>query len=133
MRGSWLLLCLLAACGPNEVRVTMNPDNNSGQAGFAVLTQTGAKKLRVVVETSAPDLATDQRAHIHEGTCGEIGPIRAGLSDLKALPEKPGRFGSTTDVEGLDLEELSTGEWAINVHDPRDNAVYTSCGEIRVK
>jgi hypothetical protein len=133
MPRTWLLLPLLAACGPNEVRVTMNPDNNSGQSGFAVLTQAGPKKLVVVIETSAPDFSSEQRAHIHVGTCGEIGEIRAGLTNLKELADKPGRFGSTTTVESLGLDDLSTGEWAINVHDARDNAVYTSCGEIKVK
>lgn len=130
---SVVVVCALAACGPRDVRVTMNPDNNSGQSGFAVLTETGPKKLRVVVETSAPDFSMEQKAHIHRGTCGEIGEIRAGLLNLKPLEGKPGRYGSTTNIDGLDLDELSVGDWAINVHDARDNALYTSCGEIRVK
>ena len=137
-------LCLLAAlattaCGPRELRVTMKSDNNSGQTGFAVVTDQGAKGITVVVETSAPENVGPQYAHIHSGNCGEVGPIRANLLKLEALTaaDKVGRAGSTS-AEVLLLNEtklmtfamVSTGEWIINVHDERDFQVYVSCGEI---
>ena len=72
LRLSCLLLVVTSAsaCGPRELKVTMNSDNNSGQTGFAVLTDRGGKKMTVTVETSAPDYVdAPQNAHIHEGNC----------------------------------------------------------------
>lgn len=128
---SGLSLLALCGCGPRELVVTMKADNNSGQTGFATITEIGAG-LRVVVETSVPDFlsSTGQVAHIHEGNCGEIGRIRAGLVNLKELPDKPGRFGSTSEVATLKFNDFKMGEWAINAHDERDNLVYVSCGQI---
>lgn len=125
------LLALLAACGPRELRVTMNGDNNSGQEGTAVLTALG-RGLTVVIETNAPRFeGAQQTAHIHPGTCGEVGPPRVDLSLLGPLEGKPGRWGSTTTVEeGFGFEDLATGEWAVNVHDARERTVWVSCGEI---
>ena len=132
-RLSCLLLVVISAsaCGPRELKVTMNSDNNSGQTGFAVLTDLGGKKMTVTVETSAPDF-TDlpQNAHIHEGNCGEVGAIHAPLTPLAPLADKPGRFGSTKTVETLGFTDLATGSWIINVHDARDGLIYVSCGEI---
>lgn len=126
-----LLVMATTACGPRELRVTMNSDNNSGQTGFAILVDRGAKGITVTVETSAPDFnEKPQNAHIHEGDCGEVGVIRAALDPLIALPSKPGRFGSITEVGGVTFPMLATGQWIINVHDARDNGVYVSCGEI---
>lgn len=126
----FLLLLVMPACGPRELRVTMNSDNNSGQTGFAVLLDRGAKGMTVTVETSSPDFEAPQNAHIHEGNCGEVGVIRAGLNKLEALPGKPGRVGSTTEVGTVTFAMLGTGEWIINAHDARDNGVYVSCGEL---
>lgn len=125
-----LFAVVLSACGPRELRVTMNADNNSGQSGFAVIEERG-NKLVVTVETSVPDFVGDrgQLAHIHEGNCGEIGMTRAGLSRLNPLEGKPGRFGSTSEVT-LSFNDFKTGEWAINAHDERDPLIYVSCGEI---
>jgi len=41
------LLMLGSAAGERELRVTMNADNNSGQSGFAVLIDRGAKGVYV--------------------------------------------------------------------------------------
>lgn len=137
MRQTALSLTLLLAatgCGPREVRVTMNADNNSGQRGFAVLKDLG-KSLTVELETSAPDFVEGtQLAHIHAGNCGEVGEILAALLGLAKTT--PGRFGSTstevrkTTGELLTFEEATSGEWLINVHDAREKSLYVSCGEI---
>lgn len=130
MRSLVLLLSVgLLACAPRELRITMNADNNSGQTGFAVLTDLGAKGMTVVVETTTPDITEPQLAHIHEGTCGEIGQIIGPLDKLKPLATKPGRFGSTTTL-ALTFEQLENGPHALNAHDARDPGVYVSCGNI---
>src|SRR3954453_8985946 len=92
------VLLLTAACGPREIRVTMNADNNSGQKGFATITDEG-KSIKVVIETSAPTKPGTQTVHIHTGNCGEVEPIYAHLLNLEPLTGKPDRVGSTsTDV-----------------------------------
>jgi hypothetical protein len=132
LRLSCLLLVVTSACGPRQLKVTMNPDNNSGQSGFAVLTDRGSKGIGVIVETSAPDFDGPQLAHIHKGNCGEVGEKIGFLDPLVSLaPGKPGRYGTTRDpLTSVTFEMLSQGEWALNVHDSRDSNIYVSCGEI---
>jgi hypothetical protein len=110
----------------------MNSDNNSGQVGFAVITDRGARGFSVLVDTIAPEFGEPQLAHIHGGSCGELDPIKAHLNPLGATGCDAGRFCSTTDVkpEAMKFSELSTGSWVINVHDARDVRLYVSCGEI---
>lgn len=144
----WLALSALAllGCGPRQLRVTMNADNHSGQTGFAVITEL-ANGVRVEVETSAPD-AAPQPAHVHHGTCGEVGDKAFGLRTATEDPARPGRFVSTTEltsanigdamVDGkpvdrkyLKVAALLETPHLINLHDPRDVGIYVSCGELR--
>jgi len=100
-RLSCLLLVVTSACGPRQLNVTMNPDNNSGQSGFAVITDRGSKGITVTVETNAPDVEGLQPAHIHMGNCGEVGQIIGSLTPpgMNSLaPSKPGRYGLTADL-----------------------------------
>lgn len=118
---------LASACGPTELKVSMKSDNNSGQVGFATIEDLG-DKIRVTIETTVPVTgASPQLAHIHEGNCGEIGIIRAGLSLLEKTGEKT--FGSTTEV-GMTFKVLKEGDFNINAHDSSDISIYVSCGEI---
>jgi len=123
------LAVLLCACGPQELRVDMKSDNNSGQTGFAVMTLKSDKKFDLHIETTVPiDSTGTQRAHIHTGTCGEVGPIVVGLTFLNALPE--GKWGSDSSDLPLDNLELDKGGYLVNVHDSTDPSLYVSCGEI---
>lgn len=130
------LMLVATGCGPKVLKVTMNADNNSGQKGFAEITELGAKGVSVTIETNAPDFRADdpameqQKAHIHKGNCGEVGEKVGFLQPLHALADKPNRFGTTTDVEKPTFAMLGKGEWIINVHDARDDQIYVSCGEI---
>src|SRR4051812_8273532 len=92
--GLCFVLLMAAGCGPRELHVTMNPDNNSGQRGFAVITDEG-NSITVVVETNAPDVPGEQQVHIHKGNCGEIEGIYAPLLSLVPLKD-PSRVGSTS-------------------------------------
>jgi hypothetical protein len=124
-----LLLALLAGCGPRAVRVVMNAENNSGQSGVAVLTALGSAKTQVDLDVAASNDTRPQPAHIHEGRCGEIGAVKAGLTSLAPDPKKEGRFTSSTQV-AVGLDELTAGTFAINAHDVRDFSLYVSCGQI---
>lgn len=125
-----LTLLVLAACGPQSVRVVMNAENNSGQSGLATLTALSAARTRVDLEIGPSNDPRAQAAHVHEGRCGQIGPVKAGLTELGADAKKGGRFTSSTEI-AVGLAELQRGEFAINVHDARDFSLYVSCGEIQ--
>lgn len=125
-----LALVGLAACGPRVERVVMNAENNSGQSGIAVLTALSASRTRVEIDIGPSNDSRPQAAHVHEGLCGQIGPIKAGLKDVAPNAAKGGRFTSTSDIE-VGLDALFKGEFAVNVHDARDFSLYTSCGQLK--
>lgn len=124
-----LLVLTASACGPQPLRVVMNAENNSGQSGFAVLTALSASKTRVEIDVAASNDSRPQPAHVHEGRCGEIGAIKAGLTNLAPDAKKPGRFTSTTEID-VGLDTLEKGTFAINAHDVRDFSLYITCGQI---
>ena len=124
------LATLLCACGPQELRVDMKSDNNSGQTGFAIVTLKGQGKFDVHIETTTPiDGTGKQKAHIHTGTCGEVGPIVVGLTLLSQTAD--GGWGSdSTDLPLTALPNFDEGGYLINVHDSTESSLYVSCGEI---
>ena len=126
-----LALGLTAGCGGDDgdeagggdaVTVELAAQNDSGESGTATLTPEG-DQTRVVLELSNP---TDpsQPAHIHPGTCANLDPAPA-----YPLPNvEDGRSEATVDVA---LEELTDGEFAVNVHKSNEEAsVYVACGDI---
>ncbi len=130
IRGLPVLLVLVAsACGPQPFRVVMNAENNSGQSGFAVLTALSASKTRVEIDVAASNDSRPQPAHVHEGRCGEIGTIKAGLANLAPDAKRPDRFTSTTEID-LGLDAMLKGTFAINAHDVRDFSLYITCGQV---
>lgn len=126
---SALLVVFASACGPQSVRIVMNAENNSGQSGFAVLTALSGSKTRVEIDVSASNDSRPQPAHVHDGRCGEIGAVKAGLANLAPDAKKPGRFTSTTEID-LGFEVLQQGTYAINAHDVRDFSLYITCGQV---
>ncbi len=128
--GTVALGLLLVSCGPRAVKVSMNPDNNSGQSGSALVTDLGGTSVRVQVSIKKSDVPEAEAAHIHTGRCGMVGPISAGLTPLSLDPGDATLFSSDTTVK-FDFAELIAGPFAINVHDSRDLGLYVSCGDIR--
>lgn len=125
-----LLVVLASACGPQSLRIVMNAENNSGQSGFAVLTPLSSSMTRVEIDVAASNDSRPQPAHVHDGRCGEIGGVKAGLASLAPDAQKPGRFTSTTEIDvGLDV--MLKGTFAINAHDVRDFSLYIACGQIQ--
>jgi hypothetical protein len=119
----------LAACGgddeeagDDEVTVELAEIGGSGQTGTATLTAEG-DMTNVVVSVDSP-VSDSQPAHIHEGTCDDLDPEPAyGLPNVTA-----GSSESTVDVS---LDELASGDYAINLHMSNDDlTTYTSCGNV---
>lgn len=104
-----------------EVTVPLGELNGSGISGEARLTETAAG-THVSLMVDGP--TADNPVHIHFGTCDALGEIAAPLTNIDAS----GR--SDTDVT-LTLDELTSGEYAINAHESVANiANYVACGDI---
>lgn len=118
-------LALLAGCGGEETSsvepppgaITLAEQGDSGESGFA--TMTGS--LVVIELEGAP--STPQPAHIHAGTCAELGVPIYKLTDVTDGM-------SRTELDNVDLIEPG-GSYAINVHESYDEIdTYVACGDL---
>jgi hypothetical protein len=140
MRRAILVSVLLTACGTQKVVVPMLAENNSGQTGLATLEEQ-KDGLHVDVVVKQIDEAVSQNVHFHTGQCGEISAKRLSLkfpeeggNEIAMVPVAPQPDGGTVSaniLKGVKLADVTDGGWVINVHDPRDSSLYTSCGNIR--
>jgi Cu/Zn superoxide dismutase len=106
-----------------EVKITLNPQNNSGESGTATLTDSGDGKTKVEVQVNGQP-GGPQPMHIHKGTCAKLDPAPA-----YGLPAVTG--GKAESTVNVSLADLQKGEYAINGHkSPQEASVYVFCGEI---
>jgi hypothetical protein len=111
-----------ASAATSTLTVTMNAQNASGETGTATLTQVGADVKVVIALKGAP--ATPQPAHIHTGTCANLGGVAYPLSNVV-------NGASTSTVKDVTIDKLLGASYAINVHESAANlAHYVSCGNI---
>ena len=117
------LLLAPTAGSAAEVKVTLNPQNNSGESGSATLTDSGDGKTKVSVQVNG-QTGGPQPMHIHKGTCAQLDPAPA--YGLPALTD--GKSEATVNVS---LGDLQKADYAINGHkSPQEAATYVFCGEI---
>jgi hypothetical protein len=114
------------ALAQDSVVVPINELNGSGVSGDASLTDNGDGTTTVDVLV---DGATGGHpAHIHSGTCAELGDVVYPLTDLDAS----GASVTTIDVPLAEL--LASGPYAINIHLSADEiGTYVACGDIPVE
>lgn len=123
---------LMAAGGSvvaqESVTVSMGPATGPAgggdQTGTATLTaQDGQTEVVISIDPSPDGAEVEQPAHIHEGTCENLGGIVHPLTNVVN--------GSSTTVVDASLNSLLSGTFAINVHKSGDElGVYVSCGDI---
>jgi hypothetical protein len=110
------------AAGGDTVTVELTEQNGSGESGTAMLSAEG-EQTRVVLELSNPT-SDSQPAHIHQGTCANLDPA-------PAFPLPNVENGSSEATVDVTLDELTSSEYAVNVHQSNDEAdVYVACGDI---
>jgi len=111
------------ALAQESVVVPINELNASGVSGDASLTDNGDGTTTVDVLV---DGATGGHpAHIHSGTCAELGDVVYPLTDLDATG------ASVTIIEVPLAELLASGPYAINIHLSADEiGTYVACGDI---
>lgn len=105
----------------NNLTVTLNQLNNSGESGTATLTQNGADVQVVITLASAP--ATAQPAHIHNGTCASPGSVNHALTNVV-------NGDSTTTVSNTTIDQLLAQPFSIDAHRSTMNNAYVACGNI---
>jgi hypothetical protein len=112
------------ALAQDDVVVPINELNDSGVSGDASLTDNGDGTTTVDILV---DGATGGHpAHIHSGTCAELGDVVYPLTDVDASGESV----TVVDVPLADL--LSGGPYAINIHLSADEiGTYVACGDIQ--
>ena len=122
---------IYTACGniPAEhiVLIALDEQNDSGQSGWAELTSRGSD-TKVVLSLSTGAMETGS-VHIHTGQCGaSLGGVAHGLTSFVG-----GAGGSTTLLEGVSLDSLLNGDFAINAHNAETGSIYTACGNIAAR
>jgi len=112
---------LVQAAGP--ITITLNPLNNSGESGTAVLTDLGGGQTKVEVTVTGQPAGVPQPMHIHTGTCANLGGVAYPLTNLV-----DGKSETTVNVS---LDQLQAGQFAINGHkSATELSVYVFCGDI---
>ncbi len=110
-----------------QITVQLKEQNASGESGTAVITQvdgTAGVTIQVTRTGPAPLVDTPQLAHIHRGSCSELGNITYPLSSLVN--------GKSVTTLPISLDTLLTQlPLAINVHKSISEAnIYVACGNI---
>jgi CHRD domain len=111
---------------PKTITVDLAEENESGQSGTATLTPNDDGTFEVAIELS-PGGDAPQPAHIHEGTCPDVGDVAIALNDVVDGT-------STTQNVDFSLEDVLRTDspgYAINVHkSAAESDVYVACGDI---
>ncbi|HYO49536.1 MAG TPA: hypothetical protein VEW94_06760 [Chloroflexia bacterium] len=106
--------------------VTLSAQNDSNQTGSATLTKKGDNAVMVSINLSN-GTSEPQPAHIHKGTCANLDPN-------PAYPLSSGVNGNSETEVAVSMDELSKGEYAINIHKSATEAsVYVACGDLKIK
>ncbi|HET9660944.1 MAG TPA: CHRD domain-containing protein [Thermomicrobiales bacterium] len=107
----------------DEVVVPIAELNDSGVSGDASLTDNGDGTT--TVDILVVGATGGHPAHIHSGTCTELGDVVYPLTDVNAR-------GESVTVIDVPLADLQTaGPYAINIHLSADEiGTYVACGEI---
>ena len=107
--------------GGGSITVDLAEQNGSGISGTATLTETMGT-LDVFVSLDGDDGSSPRPIHIHAGTCGELGDVVYGLTDIM-----DGSASSTVEATLADLE----GDFAINAHESAEAiGNYIACGPV---
>lgn len=105
--------------------VTLSETNDSSQSGTAVLTDINDKLVVTVDIDGAPE-ETEQPAHVHSGTCSDVGDVKYPL-----VMVLDGSSETTIDTSLTDLK--SQLPLIINVHKSKtESQIYVACGILEI-
>lgn len=113
---------LPAGAATDSMTVDLHAQNGSGETGSAALMQKAEGVEIVITLANAP--AEAQPAHVHLGTCSQLGAPQYPLKSVT-------KGNSVTIVKGVTIDQLLSKPMAINVHkSTSDLATYVACGDI---
>jgi hypothetical protein len=121
------LAFVVAAIGPvsaatSSLSLNLAAQNASGESGQASLSQVDGGVQVVISIPNAP--AGPQPAHVHTGTCSNLGGVAYPLTSVVG-------GASTTVIKGVTIDQLLAGKFAINVHkSTSDLGTYVACADI---
>lgn len=97
-----------------RMELDFQPVNNSGASGKVNITPAEGRTT-VILTIEASDTAEGQRhaAHIHSGTCANIGPV---VAPLEAVTTVSGE-GTSTTLLGQDLDTFADGNHVVAAHE----------------
>ncbi len=83
-----------------------------------------------------PEEVTPRPAHIHSGTCQELGDVVYPLNDISTVDvstlEPLGAAGQSLSTIDASLDDVLAAEHAINVHESAENIdQYIACGDLQ--
>src|SRR5215211_5082170 len=118
---------------------------NLSRLSFSRSIRLGSVAALTALALMTPGLAAQDEeaeahpAHIHSGTCTDLGDVVAPLTDVTNIGSDADRTGaasaipvkSSETVVDMPLQDLIDGEYAINVHKSADEIdTYIACGDI---
>ena len=105
------------AGGDDELTLELAEQNGSEQEGTATFTPLGVGRTRIVMElTNPPDVS--QPAHVHSGSCDDLGDPVIALSDVedgRSETEAPVSIGQLVDDEVVIHAHKSEAEFDVSV------------------
>ena len=109
---------------PPEVQIRLTEINKSNEEGFVTLTQEFGKKVKVVIELENVPRNIRQPAHIHKGSCIDLGNVLFSLNDVVN-----GKSETTIVTSMAELSQMLP--LAVNVHKSTSQAsLFVSCGNL---
>jgi len=113
----------VATTTPLQSTVVLNVQNDSGESGTATLVEENGQVTVTLQMIGAPQ-AVAQPAHIHVGTCLDVGAVKYPLTSLVN--------GMSVTVLAVTLDQLRAEQpLGLNVHkSTAETSVYVSCGDL---
>lgn len=108
-----------------ERTISLKEQNGSGESGSAVLVEKDGK-VTVTLDMTGTPLDVPQPAHIHSGSCPDVGAVAYPLTNVVN--------GKSETVLDTTFAKLDAKEpLAINVHKSvPESKVYVSCGNLGI-
>jgi len=106
-----------------EIIVTLEPVNDSQEAGTATITEENGQ-TKVVISLTGYAEGVAQPAHIHIGECPGVGAVKYPLTSVTN--------GTSVTALAVNLEQLRQElPLAINIHkSATEVSTYTACGPL---
>ena len=106
----------------SAILTALDEMNDSGQSGWATLTGRGGD-TEVVLSLPGATMSSNL-VHVHSGQCGDsLGGVAHGLTNIVDGI-------SVILAEGVSLDSILTGAFAVNAHNADDPSIYTACGNL---